>query len=70
MQRMKTLALLALLATLSACTVDQLTTSKREWAQAECNRIPDATERSACMRRAEVDWGTTGGLEQRVPPPR
>ena len=57
-------------ALLSGCTVDQLTTSKREWAQTECNRIPDAAERSLCMRRADNDWGTTGSLEQRVPPPR
>jgi hypothetical protein len=67
---MKALLLPVLLALLTGCTIEQLTTSKRERAQAECNRIPDATERSNCMRRADVDWGTTGSLEQRVPPPR
>lgn len=67
---MKAPALLVALALLPACTVEQLTTSKRERAQTECARIPDAAERSLCMRRAENDWGTTGSLEQRVPPPR
>ena len=32
--------------------------------------IVDAAERANCMRRAEYDWGTTGGVEQRTPPPR
>lgn len=67
---MKTLFLPVLIALLTGCTVEQLTTSKREWAQTECNRIPDAKERSNCMSRAEVGWGSTGSLEQRVPPPR
>ena len=70
MRAMRSPALLFAFVLLSACTVDQLTTSKREWAQTECARIPDAAERSTCMRRADSDWGTTGGLEQRVPPPR
>jgi hypothetical protein len=67
---MKAPALLAVLALLSACTIAQRETSRREWAQADCNRIVDPAERNLCMRRADSDWGTTGGLEQRVPPPR
>ena len=66
---MKAPALLIAFALLSGCTVEQRTTSKREWAQAECNRILDPAERNLCMRRADNDWGTTGSLEQRVPPP-
>ena len=67
---MKTLALLVLIALLTACTAAQRETSAREWAQTECNRIIDHEERNRCMRRADVGYGTTGELEQRVPPPR
>jgi hypothetical protein len=65
------LALLALFALVTAaCTPGMMENSARERAQSDCNRIPDAAERAACMRRAEYDWGTTGGTERRAPPPR
>ena len=67
---MKTPALLAALCLLTACTPGLMENSARERAQSECNRIPDAVERNSCMRRAEYDWGTTGGTERRAPPPR
>ena len=67
---MKTLAPLALIALLAACTQLQRETSAREWQMTECNRMIDAAERERCMRRAEAGYGTSGGTEQRIPPPR
>ena len=43
---MKILALLVLIALLTACTAAQRETSAREWAQTECNRIIDHEERN------------------------
>jgi hypothetical protein len=62
--------LLAAFFLLTACTPTMVQTSARERAQADCNRIPDAAQRTACMTRAEYDWGTAGSAEQRTPPPR
>lgn len=66
--QMKTSALLALLFLIAACTPAQVQTSAREWAQSDCNRIPDAAERNRCMARADT-YGTAGA-EQRIPSPR
>jgi hypothetical protein len=68
---MKALALVALLTFGTvACTPGLIQNSARERAQSNCNRIPDAAQRTACMTRAEYDWGTAGSAEQRTPPPR
>ena len=67
---MKTPALLATLVLAAACTPLQRETSAREWQLTECNRMVDAAERERCIRRAESGYGTTGGTEQRIPPPR
>ena len=63
-------ALIALLALLTACTPTMMETSARERQLIECNRIADAAERVRCNNRAEHGYGTTGGTEQRIPPPR
>ena len=62
--------LLAALMLLAGCTRSMMENSARERAQSDCYRIPDPTERADCMRRAEYDWGTTGGTERRAPAPR
>ena len=69
-QPMKAPALLALLAVLTSCNQLQRETSAREWRLTECNRMVDAAERERCIRHAESGYGTTGGTEQRIPPPR
>ena len=66
---MKIPTLLAALFLLSACTQTMMETSRRELQMTECNRIADAAERVRCNNLAEHGYGTTGGTEQRIPPP-
>ena len=66
---MKIPALLLALSLLPACTQTMMESSRRELQMTECNRIADAAERVRCNNRAEHGYGTTGGTEQRIPPP-
>jgi hypothetical protein len=54
--RTRPFLLLAALVCLTGCSTQQAYYATQAWQQQECNKLPDANERSQCLSRANTSY--------------